>query len=99
MRVGFGYLNIGCALVRCSSNAHWIYFLVSTPTGPRFLLAWASDDILVAADLLEDGRLELCKVRFSMLGAEVSWNGSFKISNTFSNFMGRLVGLPHTVDS
>ncbi len=56
-------------------------------------------DILVAANLLEDGGLELCKIGLSTLGAEVSCNSFFKISNAFSNFMGGLVGLPHAVDS
>ncbi len=58
-----------------------------------------NDNILVAADLLEDGGLELCKVGFSALGAEVSYNGSFKISNAFSNLVGGLIRLPHAVDS
>jgi hypothetical protein len=58
-----------------------------------------NDDVLVAADLLEDGGLELCKVGFSTLGAEVSCNGSFKIYDAFSNFMGGLIRLPYTVDS
>ncbi len=57
-----------------------------------------NDNILVAADLLEDGGLELCKVGFSTLGAEVSCDGSFKISNAFSNLVGGLIGLPHAVD-
>jgi hypothetical protein len=57
-----------------------------------------NDNILVAADLLEDGGLELRKVGFSALGAEVSCNGSFKISNALSNLVGGLIGLPHAVD-
>jgi hypothetical protein len=57
------------------------------------------DNILVAADLLDDGGLELCKVGFSALGAEVSCNGSFKISNAFSNLVEGLIGLLHAVDS
>ena len=57
-----------------------------------------NDDILVAADLLEDGGLELRKIGFSTLGAEVSCNSSFEISDAFSNFMGGLIGLPHAVD-
>jgi hypothetical protein len=53
---------------------------------------------LAATDLLEDGGLELCKVGLSALRVEVSCNSFFKISNTFSNFVGGLIGLPHTVD-
>jgi hypothetical protein len=58
-----------------------------------------NDDILVAADLLEDGGLEPCKIGFSTLGVEVSCNSSFEISNAFSNFMGGLIRFPYTVDS
>jgi hypothetical protein len=58
-----------------------------------------NDNILVTANLLEDGGFELCKVGFSVLGTDVSWNGSFKISHAFSNLVGGLIGLPHTVDS
>jgi hypothetical protein len=57
------------------------------------------DNILVAADLLEGGDLELHKVGFYALGAEVPCNGSFKISNAFSDLVGGLIGLPHAVDS
>jgi hypothetical protein len=57
-----------------------------------------NDNILVAVDLLEDGGLELCKVGFSALGVEVSCDGSFKISNAFSDLVGGLIGLPHAVD-
>ncbi len=58
-----------------------------------------NDDILVAVDLLEDGGLELCMIGFSTLGAEVSCNSSFEISDAFSNFMGGLSRVPYAVDS
>jgi hypothetical protein len=57
-----------------------------------------NDNILVASDLLEDGGLELRKVGFTALGAEISCNGSFKISNALSNLAGGLIWLPYTVD-
>jgi hypothetical protein len=58
-----------------------------------------NDDILVAADLLEDGGLELCKVGFTALGVEVSFNGSFKISDALSNLVGGLIWLPYAAGS
>ncbi len=57
-----------------------------------------NDNILVAGDLLEDGGLELRKVGFTILGAEISFNGSFKISNALSNLAGGLIWLPYDVD-
>ena len=48
-----------------------------------------NDNILVASNLLEDVGLELCEVRFTMLGLEVSYyDGSFKISDASSNLVG-----------
>jgi hypothetical protein len=58
-----------------------------------------NDNILVAADFLENVCLELGKVRFSALRAEVSFNGLFEFSDALSNFVGGLIRLPHAVDS
>jgi hypothetical protein len=57
-----------------------------------------NDNILVAADLLEDGGLELRKVGFTELGAEISCNGSIKISDALSNLAGGLIWLPYAVN-
>ena len=57
-----------------------------------------NDNILDAADLLENGGLDIRKVKFFALGAEVTCNGSFKICNVFSSLVGGLIGFPHAVD-
>jgi hypothetical protein len=57
-----------------------------------------NDNILDAADLLENGGLDIRKVKFFALGAEVTCNGSFKICNVFSNLVWGLIRLPHAVD-
>ena len=58
-----------------------------------------NDNILVAADLLENVCLELGKIGFSALRADVTYNGSFEVSDALSNLGGGLIRRPHAVDS
>ena len=74
-----------------------IFFRVDA-NGTKVLVGVGDDDIIIAADFLEDSGLELGKVGFSIFWFEVTKNGTFEVPKLLGDFEWGLIWCPFAID-